>query len=306
VVVGSSNTDMILKLERAPRPGETLLGGAFSMAAGGKGANQAVAAARLGGDVTFVAALGKDVFGDQALDSFKKEGIHTEFIKRVDEAASGVALIFVGEDGENSIGVGSGANAALLPEDVRRAESAIADADAVIMQLETPMETILETTRIAHKHGVLSILNPAPACELSDELLAMLGILSPNETETESLTGVTVTDDVSAKKASDVLLSKGIGQAVITLGNQGAFANDGKSEQRIPTYHVDRVVDTTAAGDTFNGALAVALCEGKSLEDAVKFANAAASLAVTKLGAQPGIPNREEVDRFLKTATVMD
>lgn len=305
VVVGSSNTDMILRLERAPRPGETLLGGAFSMAAGGKGANQAVAAARLGGEVTFIAALGSDVFGDQAAEGFKREGIALDYLKRVESEASGVALIFVGEDGENSIGVGSGANACLLPEDIAASAEAIASADAVILQLETPIPTVLETLKLARANGVRTILNPAPACELPDELLATLDVITPNETEVEALTGIAVVDETTATQAAKALIAKGIGTVIITLGKQGAFVFDGTEGTRVPTFEVERVLDTTAAGDTFNGALAVALCEGSSLAEAVRFANAAASLAVTRLGAQPSVPTREAVQQFLLTAEAM-
>jgi len=300
VVVGSSNTDMILRLERAPRPGETLLGGAFSMAAGGKGANQAVAAARMGADVTFVAALGMDVFGDQALKGFEVEGIRTHRIKRVNKQASGVALIFVGDDGENSIGVGSGANACLFADDVQQAASEIAEADALILQLETPLDTVLETARIARKHGVMTLLNPAPACPLPDKLLQNIDILTPNESETETLTGVVVHDEKTARTAAEALLKRGVGKVVITLGSRGAYVYEAGKGAMIPAMKVERVIDTTAAGDTFNGALAVALSEGKSLTESVRFANVAAALSVTKLGAQPAIPLRESVENHLQ------
>ena len=222
VVVGSSNTDMILKLDRIPRPGETLLGGEFVTAAGGKGANQAVAAAKAGGAVTLVARVGKDMFGEQAVAGFVESGINVDYMQ-YDKCASGVALIFVAKDGENSIGVGGGANAKLSPADVRRAKPAFANADVVIMQLETPLETVQAAADLAAASGARVILNPAPAQALPDKLLKKISILTPNETEAELLTGVKVTDEVSCSRAADILLGKGIRTVIITLGARGSF-----------------------------------------------------------------------------------
>jgi ribokinase len=300
VVVGSSNTDMILKLDRIPRPGETLLGGEFVTAAGGKGANQAVAAARAGGAVTFVARVGQDMFGERAVAGFVDSGINVEHVQ-YDNAPSGVALIFVSEGGENSIGVASGANAQLSPADVRSAAKAISAADIVVMQLETPLETIQAAAELAAANGATVILNPAPAQPLPDTLLKHISILTPNETEAELLTGVTVTDEASCNRAAGILLGKGVETVIITLGSRGAFIASATSQELVSGFKVEPV-DTTAAGDTFNGALAVALAEGMPITDAVRFANAAAAISVTRMGAQPSAPSREEIDALLGAA----
>ena len=297
VVIGSSNTDMIIKLDRIPRPGETVLGGEFVTAAGGKGANQAVGAARAGGCVTFVARIGSDVFGDQAIAGFQEDDINVEYVFRDKKTPSGVALIFVAKDGENSIAVASGANARLSPADIKKARKAIAKASAVIMQLETPLETVQCAVDLAFKSGVPVILNPAPAQELPNALLEKVSILTPNESEAELLTGCKITDDTSAGKAASRLLGRGIKTVIITLGPAGAFIATKEQQQRIPAFKV-KAVDSTAAGDIFNGALSVALGEGKSLADAVRFANAAAAISVTRLGAQPSAPSRREIDSF--------
>jgi ribokinase len=299
VVVGSSNTDMILKLDRIPRPGETILGGQFVTAAGGKGANQAVAAAQAGGDVTFVARVGHDVFGEQAIVGFVERGINVDHVRR-DGSPSGVALIFVAADGENSIGVGSGANARLSPADVRKARTAFGKAHAVVMQLETPLQTVQAAAELARAEGAVVILNPAPAQRLPDSLLKKISILTPNETEAELLTGIKVTDDASCSRAADSLLRKGVKTVIITLGSRGAFVATGESKQFVPGFKV-KPVDTTAAGDTFNGALAVALAEGKALNEAVQFANAAGAISVTRMGAQPSAPKRKEIEKLLSS-----
>ncbi len=297
VVVGSSNTDMILKLDRIPKPGETLLGGEFVTAAGGKGANQAVAAAQAGGAVTLVARVGKDMFGEKAVAGFVQCGINVDHV-RYDKCTSGVALIFVAKDGENSIGVGGGANAKLSPADVRKAKAAFANADAVIMQLETPLETVQAAADLAHTNGALVILNPAPAKKLPDKLLKKVSILTPNETEAELLTGIQVTNEASCSRAADVLLGKGVKTVIITLGARGSFVATATSTQLVPGFKV-KPVDTTAAGDTFNGALAVALAEGMPMADAVRFANAAGAVSVTRMGAQPSAPKRKDIEKLL-------
>lgn len=298
VVVGSSNTDMIVKVPRIPRPGETILGGKFSTAAGGKGANQAVAAARSGGEVTFIARVGEDMFGQQALRGFEADQINTQYVKIDPLEPSGVALIFVDEKGENSIAVASGANACLSPADVDEAAAAIRSADILLMQLETPLETVRRAAEIARQAGVKVILNPAPAARLDDALLANLTIITPNESEAELLTGVPVADTASAETAAKALLDRGVDVVIITLGSKGALLKTTDLTKIVPGFKV-KAVDATAAGDVFNGSLAVALAEGKSLEQAVRFANAAAALSVTKLGAQPSVPKREEIERLL-------
>lgn len=295
-VIGSSNTDMVIQLDRIPRPGETVLGGEFTTAAGGKGANQAVAAARAGGDVTFVARLGRDVFGDQALAGFARDGIRTDFVFRDPRSPSGVALIFVAKDGENCIAVAGGANQRLSPADVQRAKAAILKAQAVVLQLETPLETIEAAARIAARAKVPVLLNPAPARPLPSRLLALVSILTPNETEAEQLTGVAVTNDASARLAAAKLLAKGVQTIIITLGSRGAFVATRDRQTLVPGFKV-KAVDTTAAGDVFNGALAVALAEDQPLIEAVRFANAAAAISVTRLGAQPSAPRRREITR---------
>ena len=300
VVVGSSNTDMIIQLDRIPRPGETILGGQFVTAAGGKGANQAVGAARAGGDVTFVARVGRDMFGDRAIAGFRSDGICVEHVLRDKTAPSGVALIFVAKDGENSIAVAGGANSKLAPSDVKKAAKAIRSAAVLVAQLETPLETVQAAATIAAKAGVRVILNPAPARPLPDSLLKLVSILTPNETEAELLTGIKVTNETDAARAADKLRSRGVKTVILTLGPRGAFIADAAGKQLVPGFKV-KAVDTTAAGDIFNGALAVALAEGKPLPAAVRFANAAAALSVTKLGAQPSAPARREIEAFLKT-----
>jgi ribokinase len=289
---------MILQMDHIPRPGETLLGGDFSMAAGGKGANQAVAAARAGGEVTFLARVGDDMFGRQALEGFRQDGINVEHVICDADAPSGVALIFVAADGENSIGVASGANAQLSPADVQQAAAAIAAADVLVMQLETPLPTVRAAAEIAAAHGVRVILNPAPAQALSDELLKLVSVLTPNESEAELLTGVAVSSEEAAAESASQLRGKGVATAIVTLGAQGAMIASDEFSGKVPAFQVTPV-DTTAAGDVFNGALAVALSEGKPLEAAVRLASAAAALSVTKLGAQPSAPSRDEIERFL-------
>ncbi len=297
-VVGSSNTDMIVKAARIPRPGETILGGDFSTAAGGKGANQAVAAARAGGSVTFIARVGDDLFGNEALNGFRADNIDVSAISQDSDAPSGVALILVDDNGENSIAVASGANARLTPADIEAAQDSIENADVLLMQLEVPLEAVESAAQIAAANDVPVILNPAPARELPDSLLANCSIITPNETEAELLTSITVESESDAKKAADALKARGVGTVIITLGARGVFVSDESFEGMVKGFSVE-AVDTTAAGDVFNGAFAVAFAEGKTLNDAVRFANAAAALSVTKLGAQPSAPKRDEIMNML-------
>ncbi|MEO1263308.1 MAG: ribokinase [Bacteroidota bacterium] len=294
VVIGSSNTDMVVKSDRLPAPGETVLGGRFIMNPGGKGANQAVAAARLNGDVTFIAKVGNDVFGQEAISGFKSHGIQTDFVISDPDNPSGVALIMVDSNGENCISVALGANAALQKSDIDAAKKAIVQADLVLIQLEIPMPVVEYAVQLAVNAGAEVVLNPAPAQPLTDQLLANLSIISPNETEAELLTGIQVEDLASIKKAAKALRDKGVETVIITLGSKGAYIQSKDLDELVPSPKV-QAVDTTAAGDTFNGALVVGLSEGMSLLDAVAFANQAAAFSVTKLGAQASVPTRSEL-----------
>ena len=300
LVVGSSNTDMIIRVPRIPRPGETILGGTFAMAAGGKGANQAVAAARAGGRVSFVARVGDDVFGERALDGFLADGLETRFVLRTPGSSSGVALIAVDERGENSICVASGANAALAVEDIVRAEEAFAAADIVLVQLESPLDAVKAAVRLAGEKGVPVLLNPAPARPLEEDLLRRVAILTPNEHEAAVLAGFQVESESDARRAAVRLRSRGPNIVIVTLGARGVFVSSPDLEGLFAGFAVEPV-DTTAAGDVFNGALAVALAEKRPLPDAVRLAQAAAAISVTRIGAQPSAPTRAEIDAFLKT-----
>lgn len=294
VVLGSTNTDMVIKSARIPAPGETILGGRFLMNPGGKGANQAVAAARLGGGVAFVAKVGDDLFGREAKALFATEGVCTDYVLTDPREPSGVALIMVDARGENCIAVASGANGALSPGDIAVARGAIETAGVLLMQLETPVETVLCAARWAAAKGVTVILNPAPACALPAELFACLSLITPNESEAELLTGVKVTDEATAQAAAAALCAKGVGRVVITMGAQGAYVYESGRGTFVPAFPV-QAVDTTAAGDVFNGALAVALTEELPLAEAVRFAAKAASISVTRMGAQSSAPRREEL-----------
>jgi len=298
VVIGSSNTDMVVRTPALPRPGETVLGGEFIMAPGGKGANQAVAAARAGGEVTFIARIGDDIFGRQSLEGLVRDGIHIEHIVEDKNSPSGVALIIVGPDGENCIAVASGSNAGLAAADVRKAKAVISSADIVLLQLESPLETVQEAAGIAAAAGVPVILNPAPARALSDDILKKVAYLTPNETEAEILTGITLIKSSDLAEAAGMLLAKGMKAVLITLGANGVYVASREKQEVVPAFKVIPV-DTTAAGDAFNGALAVALAERRPLFEAARMANAAAALATTKMGAQPSLPSRRDIDELL-------
>ena len=298
VVVGSANMDLVVKAERIPAPGETVLGGAFVRAAGGKGANQAVAAARLGAEVRFVGCVGTDEFGDTLAAEMESAGVHIDLLRRDRTEPTGVALIGVDGQGRNAIIVAPGANHRLLPSDIAAARCAIETAYAVVVQLEIPMDTVEAAVDAARAAGTKVILNPAPVREsspLSDALLAKVDFLTPNEHEAAHILGCSLADIVDWPEAAIRLRAKGIGAVVITLGELGCVLADHQGARAIPAVSATPI-DTTAAGDCFTGAMAVGLAEGLSLDDAARFASRAAALSVTRLGAQPSLPTRAEVD----------
>lgn len=294
LVVGSSNTDMVIKTDHLPRSGETVLGGTFFMNPGGKGANQAVAAARLGVSVSFICKTGNDIFGHQSQQLFEEEGIDTSYVFSDIKNPSGVALITVDSNAENCIVVASGANANLLPSDLEKAEEVINNSDIILLQLEIPIETVEYVARISSAKNKKVILNPAPAQPLSKELLGNLYLITPNETEAEMLSGVKITDMESAKQAALEICRMGVENVVITLGSKGALVYGDSIFTEVQAFKV-KAVDTTAAGDVFNGSLCAALLEGQGLVDAVRFACKAASISVTRNGAQESAPYRNEI-----------
>ena len=298
VVLGSINADHILNLETFPTPGETVTGNQYQVAFGGKGANQAVAAGRSGANIAFIACTGDDDTGERVRKQLASDNIDIAPVSVVAGESTGVALIFVNAEGENVIGIHAGANAALTTERVEAQRGIIAGAEALLMQLESPVESVLAAAKIAHENHTSVVLNPAPARVLSDELLALVDIITPNETEAEKLTGIRVENDDDAARAALALHDKGIGTGIITLGSRGVWASVNGEGRRVPGFKV-KAIDTIAAGDTFNGALVTALLEGKAINDAIRFAHAAAAIAVTRKGAQPSVPWRKEIDEFL-------
>ncbi|MDK9430476.1 ribokinase [Gallibacterium anatis] len=297
-VLGSINADHVIQVPHFPQPGETLSGQNYHIVYGGKGANQAVAAARLGAKVDFIACIGEDKIGLEMKQAFQKDGINTDSIATIQAETTGIAMIQVADSGENSIVISAGANAHLTTDIVDKFKQKILDADALLMQLETPLDAIIYATKIAKQAGKHTVLNPAPAKALPDELLAQLTMITPNETEAEVLTGVKVVDEQSAAQAAAVFHQKGVAIVLITLGAKGVFISHNALQKIIPGFRV-QAKDTTAAGDTFNGALATALLEQKSLEEAIQFAHAAAAISVTRFGAQTSIPSRQETLDFL-------
>ena len=301
VVIGSSNMDLVISLPRIPAVGETVLGGRSSMVFGGKGANQAVAAIRAGGDVAYIAKVGDDLFGANMKDHFKKEGFQTDLILTDEDEPTGIAQIFVSEKGENSIAVAPGANMALLPHDLEPFEEIIANANVVLLQLETPLSTIAYIADLAQKNNLRLILNPAPAQPLDANLLKHIWLLTPNETEASLLTGIEVIDKTSAQKAAELLRKAGVANVIVTLGENGCLLCNADGARHFMAYKAT-AVDTTAAGDVFNGTLAVAITEGESFEYAIDFASAAAAISVSRQGAQPSIPTRAEIEALLNTS----
>lgn len=298
VVVGSYNTDMTIKTSRIPQPGETILGGSFAMHAGGKGANQAVAAARAGAEVWFIARVGDDELGRGALNVLQAEGVHCDFVVRDANAPTGTAFIMVDEHGENCIVVASGANMNLQPSDVEAASAALASAEVLLLQLESPMETVTAAARFAHAHGCKIVLNPAPARALSAEVLRGLAVITPNALEVEMLTGIAIRGDEDLSQAAQALLAHGVGTVLITLGARGVFAATAHENFFIPAFKV-KAEDSTAAGDVFSGALCAFLQTKFSLREAITRAAAAAALSVTKAGALNSAPRWEEIQKFL-------
>ena len=302
-VVGSLNMDLIARSPRIPRPGETIIGGDFHTAPGGNGANQAVAAARLGARVSMIGRVGRDAFAGPLLDNLSAAGVDHTFVIQDSEAATGVALIVVDDAGENSIVVASGANMRLSPADVDGAEAVIADADALLLQLESPLKTVIRAAEVARAHGVTVILNPAPARSLPAELLAMVDVLIPNESETSLLTGLPVSNQAEAETAATALRELGVGTVILTLGERGALLAREEEAEQVPAFEV-MPVDTTAAGDAFVGGFTVAMAGGQPLAEAVRWGNAAGALATTKLGAQPSLPTRQDLEALLATGTI--
>jgi ribokinase len=297
VVAGSSNTDMVVKVPHIPAPGETIMGTDFLTIPGGKGANQAVAAARAGAEVTFMACVSDDAFGTKSIENYRQDGIETSCIKVQPGTHSGIALINVAADGENSISVAPGANSYLLPEDIGRFADAFKGAQLVLAQLEIPMETVEAVAEAAWSEGIPFILNPAPGAEISAGLMGKVTIITPNETEAAILTSRKQFTDEDIPVMAEELYSRGVKTVIITLGSKGVYLKSNDFEGMIPGYKV-QAVDTTAAGDVFNGALASALASGVSLKEAVAFAQKAAAISVTRMGAQPSAPSAEEIGEF--------
>lgn len=300
VVIGSYNTDLTIKTNKLPTPGETVIGGRFTEGSGGKGANQAVAAARAGARVSFIARIGNDTLGKVGVRRLAAEGINTDFITQDAEYQTGVAFILVDDQGENSIVVASGANARLSPSDINRAEREISSADVMLLQLESPLETIGHAIHLAHKHKTLVILNPAPAQQLQGAWLREIDIITPNRIEAEMLAGMPITGDASLPLVAQKILDSGIQNVIITLGERGAFLASKNVMTLVPAYEV-QAIDSTGAGDVFSGSLATFLAEGMSMEQSVRKAIASASLSVTRMGALTSAPHVQEIKEFIAT-----
>lgn len=303
VVVGSLNMDLVTQAAKIPAPGETVIGGDLQTFPGGKGANQAVAAARAGAQVAMVGRVGDDVFADRLRENLLVDGIDVTHVQRTAETASGVALIVVDEKGQNSIVVAPGANGRLTPADVSQAKDAIQQADVLLLQLEIPLAAVWQAAKIAAQAQVKVILNPAPARPLPPELLALVDILIPNESETAALTGLPTAAPAELAAAAARLHDQDVATVILTLGERGAeLSQAGRELYHVAAFPVVQVVDTTAAGDAFVGGLATAVAEGKSLPEAMRFGAAAGALSVTRAGAQPSLPTREEIETLLKEA----
>jgi ribokinase len=296
LVIGSLNADLVVRAPRFPAPGETIQGQDLATLPGGKGANQAVAAARLGANVAMTGRVGKDSFGSALIENLKQNHVDVTHVVRDDVAATGTAVIVVDSQGQNSIVLSPGANGKVTSADVE--PDSFSDAKLLLLQLEIPLETVLSAARYAKEKGLRVLLNPAPACLLPDELIALADFVLPNESELSLLTGQAVSDVRSAETAGRALVAREAKNVIITLGANGALIVNKDGAKHVPSFNV-RVVDTTAAGDAFIGGFAVALLHGKPLEDAVQYACACGALAVTKFGAQPSLPTAEEVEELL-------
>ncbi|WP_010677098.1 ribokinase [Bacillus timonensis] len=300
VVVGSLNVDMVVNVKKRPEWGETIMGRDFFTGNGGKGGNQAYAASKLGASVAMLGCVGDDIFGEQLLNGLNEVGVDTSGIEKVQGVSSGVAVISVNSEGENSIIVSPGANDHVTPEYVKRHEQIIIAAKLVMMQLEIPLETVIEVAKIAHKHNVPVMLDPAPAVKLPDELYQKVSYIVPNESELGVITDLKISDKETAKTASEKLMKQGVGTVFAKLGGKGVLVSK-ETESFFVEPHVVTAVDTTAAGDSFAGALATALVSGKSLQEATEFANTVGALTVTKKGAQVSMPTLEEVTEYSGT-----
>jgi len=300
VVVGSIHMDFFINVEKLPIPGETVLGRNFTMSPGGKGANQAIGVARLGAETFMVGRVGSDIFADKLIENFRRNNVDTTYILKDPTTHTGIAFILLDEKGENMIAVAPGADAKVSKDDVDRAMDIIGKADILLLQLEIPVETVVYAAKRAWECGVKVILNPAPARTLPDEIYKYIYTLTPNQIECSMLSNVEIKSLNDVEKASKKLISKGVKNVIVTLGAKGAYVltEDGEGKV-IPAFKV-KVVDTTGAGDAFNAALAVSLAEGLNIEEAIVRANAAAALAITKIGAQSGLPSRLELEDFIK------
>ncbi len=298
-VVGSIHMDFFILMDHLPVPGETVLGKSFTMQPGGKGANQAVAAARLGAKTYMVGRVGGDIFAEEVLNNFRRNGVDVSYVRRDPETHTGVAFIFVDSRGENMIAVAPGADARVSTHDVDSAIDVISSSDVLMLQLEIPIETVVYAAKVAWEHNVKVVLNPAPARTLPEEIYGYIHVLTPNRIEAQMLSGVRIESREDIVKAAHVLMDKGVENVVITLGAEGALLVSEEGVYHIPAFKV-RPVDTTGAGDAFNAALAVAIAEGRSLREAVRLANAAAAIKITRVGAQAGLPYRRDLEEFLK------
>lgn len=304
VVVGSLNMDLVVNVKKKPEWGETVLGENFFMGCGGKGANQAYAAAKLGANVAMVGRVGNDPFAEKLIDNLQEVGVQTTYIEKLPDKSTGVALININTDGQNSIVVAPGANNYVTPEFVQKHSDIIANAKIVLVQLEIPLESVIEVAKICNRNQVPLLLDPAPAMDLPDELYRMVDYIVPNENEISVISGIEVSDVLSAKNASVQLLNKGVKNVFAKLGAGGVVVTNASRTFHLDGYKVD-VVDTTAAGDAFAGALATALVKGNDLWSAAQYANTVGALAVTKSGAQESVPSIKEVDEFMKNNTFL-